>query len=152
MSWKLHIDIKNRNDRNASHDKPFNARDKNIYEACQIRILYQYPYITNWDGNYVILIKFDHWQHRKLSKSLSVRPMMKISSKWRHFRLNAKLLHLLRRSYTGMSKACYAVHIFTIYPSKTLNWHQAECKMYMNMIRVWSPWYQITVLPWRSHQ
>ena len=43
----------------------------------------------HWTENVVILTKFHHWLHRKLSKwQLSVQPEMRISSKWRHFRFS----------------------------------------------------------------
>ena len=38
---------------------------------------------------------FHHWLHWKLSKwQLPVQPMMKISSKWRHFRFSEGLTHI----------------------------------------------------------
>ena len=40
--------------------------------------------------------KFHHWLHRKLSFwQLSVQPVMKISSKWRHFRFSEAWLHVV---------------------------------------------------------
>ena len=40
---------------------------------------------------------FHHWLHWKLSKwQLPVQPVMKISSKWRHFRFSGKWWHLDR--------------------------------------------------------
>ena len=86
----------------------FNRMDKAI---CQCK----YGNLLGMFGNMTIRImgytetkmssfwwKFHHWLHRKLSFwQLSVQPVMKISSKWRHFRFSVRCPRATEILYLG---------------------------------------------------
>ena len=70
---------------------------------------------------------FHHWLHRKLSKwQLSVQSVIKISSKWQHFRFS--VTHLKSLPYDRQNNACEA-HISEALTSHWMGFVVPSCKI-----------------------
>ena len=79
-------------------------QEQNVWELLRTYRLYTETKMSSFWWN------FHHWLHWKLSKwQLPVQPVIKISSKWRHFRfrtLKRKCLHFDEIFITGFTGSC----------------------------------------------
>ena len=80
---------------------------------------------------------FHHWLHRKLSKwQLSVPPVTKISSKWRHFRFSDIMMLVMGSPGIINQPVIHCGIQFLVEKCPALQWRHNECKCVSNHLRL----------------